>query len=405
MSSPLVACDKPYFFEADNPSNVGLSPPAPRRGVAVRLLVRSLSEMQKEALVTSTEGEGAVWRLSSDEGPYLNGTDMAPCPLSFMTVGMVSSYMEEALALARRRSIDLSSFTLIQDNYYTMEGSALRGTMTGGALPVELHAVYGTDADEGDVHALMADAVAASPLHGLLRRIHTSLFTLTHNAREVPVGRVEGLGGAPEPDPAVAFEAAEPVDSSLDVPLIEKIVEAADAHPPEELEANKASSLQEHQKRLLHLRATCRVRPDGVKEIRQELFKPNGSTFRYLSEESAANGGKGRAPDAMSYASAGVGFCFMTQFGRYARIARKDLQEYRIVQDTHFTRGGASGGTGAAGDADPVETHVYLKSGEDDGFAQTILDMAEQTCFLHALCRTPLKTKLKLTRADGSHQS
>jgi hypothetical protein len=86
----------------------------------------------------------------------------------------------------------------------------------------------------------------------------------------------------------------------------------------------------------------------------------------------------------------------MTQLGRYAKIAKKILQEYRVVQDTHFSLGGASGGTGAAGEADPVETHVHLRTGESNAYAQDALDMAEQTCFLHALCRTQLKVRIRI---------
>jgi hypothetical protein len=37
---------------------------------------------------------------------------------------------------------------------------------------------------------------------------------------------------------------------------------------------------------------------------------------------------------------------------------------------------------------------VYLDTAEDDGFARTALDMAEQTCFLHAFCRTDLNAKV-----------
>ena len=60
--------------------------------------------------------------------------------------------------------------------------------------------------------------------------------------------------------------------------------------------------------------------------------------------------------------------------------------------------GGASGGTGKAGQADPIETHVYLETSEADHVAQEMLDMSEQTCFLHAFCRTKMKTKLKISR-------
>ena len=61
-----------------------------------------------------------------------------------------------------------------------------------------------------------------------------------------------------------------------------------------------------------------------------------------------------------------------------------------------------SGGTGKTGEADPVETHVALTTDEDDGFARTALDMSEQTCFLHALCRTELKTRIRLRPLEAS---
>jgi hypothetical protein len=37
-----------------------------------------------------------------------------------------------------------------------------------------------------------------------------------------------------------------------------------------------------------------------------------------------------------------------------------------------------------------VETHVYLATPEEEEFSRTTLDMGEQTCFLHATCRTDL---------------
>jgi hypothetical protein len=156
-------------------------------------------------------------------------------------------------------------------------------------------------------------------------------------------------------------------------------------------------SLREEQDRLLHVRGICTLGEDGIKRIEQHLYNPHGSIFHFLSEEGAENGGKGRAPDAASYISAGIGFCFMTQLGRYAKIVKKDLQAYRIIQDTHFSLGGASGGTGKPGHADPVETHVYVESGEEDGFARTLLDMSEQTCFLHAFCKADLKARVRIS--------
>lgn len=69
---------------------------------------------------------------------------------------------------------------------------------------------------------------------------------------------------------------------------------------------------------------------------------------------------------------------------------------HSIIQDSFFTLGGASGRTGQAGKADPLETHVFLESDEGDDFAKNILDVSEKTCFLHAFCRTDLKTKIRI---------
>lgn len=394
MTSPNVLGDdpRPRFFAVHDAAGYQLVPPSPRRDVAVRTFVRSLAGMQKEALIVSSAADGA-WRLTCDEGPYLAGHDEAPFPLAFLTAGMVASYANEVIALAEQRGIAIRDLRLALDNFYTMEGSAIRGTMLGGALPPELHIDVDADADTDTLRSISADAIDASPLNGLLRGENISLFTLTHNARELRPDRVTPLDAPALADAQDRYDEVS-VDGPEDADELIRKVASAELH---EGEGGAGSSLQAEQKRTLHVRGVCTMRPDGVKVIDVQLFKPSGSNFRFLSDEPEGAGGHGRAPDAATLISAGIAFCFMTQFGRYASIAKKKLDRYRIIQDTHFSFGGASGATGKAGAADPLETHVYLDSQEDEEFARTILDMGEQTCFLHALCRTDLKTKLRLS--------
>jgi len=388
--SRLAESGQPLFYPVDGVR--GFGPPEIRLGESVRTTVRALGGMQKEALVAARRA-GSVWRLASDEGAYLDGDDEAPCPLSFLTSGMIASYTEEILALARQRGIEIRELRLIQDNYYTMQGSALRGTMRGGARDVELEARIASPADRDSLTRLVHDATAASPLNGLLRRPVESEFSLRHNGRPIPCDRVRPSRAEPPPFPAdEAFDALTPLPGEWHG-LIRR-----NGMSPQTRETTgfAGSSLAEHQDRILHVRGICSLREDGVKQIEQQLFNPHGSIFRFLSDEAPANGGHGLAPDACTLISAGIAFCFMTQLGRYARIARKDLRDYRIVQDTHFSLGGASHGTAESGRADPVETHVSLDSDEDDDFARLALDMSEQTCFLHALCRSTLKTRIRL---------
>ncbi|MDE0827914.1 MAG: hypothetical protein OSB03_01800, partial [Vicinamibacterales bacterium] len=188
----LAESGQPTFFAVDQPERLDLARPERDDPQRVRVWARSLSGMQKEALVGSSY-PGTLWRLASDEGPYLDGFDAAPCPLAFMTVGMVSSYMNALHAAAHRRELDLRGVVLVQDNRYTMEGSALQGTMTGGALPVALEVRIGSDVDEEMLRDLVAEAIEASPVDGLQRERHTSRFTLTVNGEVISLGR----GGAP----------------------------------------------------------------------------------------------------------------------------------------------------------------------------------------------------------------
>ena len=204
-SNPLLESGKPLFFKVANADVTGFSAPENRLGEAVRLCVRSLSVMQKEALVASAH-TGNVWRLASDEGAYLDGLDAAPCPLSFLTTGMVCSYMNEILALAKQRGINISNIRLVQDNYYTMKGSALRGTMIGGAKDVELDVQIDCDADHEAINGLVVDAVAASPLNGLMRGAKESLFTLCHNGQEIEPAKALPVGRPAQADPGDHFD-------------------------------------------------------------------------------------------------------------------------------------------------------------------------------------------------------
>jgi hypothetical protein len=377
--NPLADSGLPRFFAVSGGAATRFTAPEPRGGEAVRFYGRSLAGMQKEAVVcTST---GGLWRLASDEGAYLNGLDEAPCPLAFMTTGMAASFVHSIQARLAAAGIAHRSIRLVQDNYYTMQGSMPRRTMTGGAQPVELEVEITVERETDALESLVADAVAAAPVSGLLRQTLRNTFTLTANGHALTLDASPPMDRQPLPDPRPLCDGLEPAESA------EPLVERGGMTPlTEEATSHAGSSYAPEQHRVLHLRGICTVRTDGIKVIEQHLYNPRGSIFRLLSDDAPASGG-GRAPDANVYISAGIGFCFMTQFGRFAKIVGRKLDSYRIVQDTRF----------AAGHADAVETHVYLDTPEDETFAREVLDVGERTCFLHALCRTEVATHIKVT--------
>ena len=399
---------KPLFFKVADGSAVGLSPPKERLGDSLRCWVRWLprTNLQKEALVISSR-TGETWHLASDEGAYLGGDSAAPFPLSFLTAGMVCSYMNEILALAKTRDIGIAEIRLTQDNYYTFDGIA--ANVTGDAMDIELGVEIDHDGSRAEIDNLLQDAIAASPLNGLMRGQHPGLFTLTHNGAVVEPGRVRAIDGAPLPDPDDKFNAAQPTPGDWSDLMVIGAGSASSADQQgisqsrprrRELrtEGFKDSGSSSAIALLVHVHGVCTLRNDGVKEVEVSQIGPKTNSYRFLSDEAPVNGGSGRAPDANTYISAGIAFCFMshcTMVPQQTMADRGRPTGLRVVEDTHFSLGGASGGHRLPGTAEPVETHLHLDSDGNHEFARDLLDGAEQSCFLHAFCRADRKTKLR----------
>ncbi|MCR9236767.1 MAG: OsmC family protein [Alphaproteobacteria bacterium] len=397
----IETCGRPLVFQLGMPDAASVPVAMLRRAEAMRVFATSLSGYQKEALVKSAR-TGMTWRLVSDEGENLNGHDAAPPPLGYFAAGLLAGYMEEITALAKRLNISIRTLNLTLDNFYTMKGSMPRRTMVGGAQSVELTVEINCDLTGAALQQFLADAIHAAPQNGLVRNSLKSLFTLTKNGQRLAPSRVQEMDVEPPADTLTgdATEGSTPGTAVKTDPVTGLLLQSAGMSPPSKTHFVKDSaenySTANPPPRPLHVAATATLRDDGMKEIFQQLHFPHSSQWRFLSEEAPANGGMGRAPDANTLISAGIGFCFMTQLGILAQTSKLDLPTYSIYQDTHFSLGGASGGTETAGDADAVETHLRLSTSESDHLAQEMLDLAEQACFLHALCSKSLKTKLRV---------
>ncbi len=396
--TPLEELGEPFYFIVGNAEDAGFGTPPNPLGQSLRTWVRSLGGQQKEAVVVNA-ATGMTWRFACDEGAHLGGYDKAPNPLTYLCTGLVASYMNEITALAEQRGIELKDLELILDNFYWREGDFRKGTMVSGSFPPELLAICEAEADDQTLNALLYEGVAAAPLNGLALGSHPSLFNLVHNGKQITTTEVTPLGTEPYPDPGDSFSKITRMENS---PAADGLITFLnDSHPRyAEFMAQRSKDPElTHDHQLIHMNSSCMMRPDGIKDI---IKKQGGSTaapeWSYLSEEAKGYGGQGRAPDAASLISAGIGLCFMTQIGRYSHMAKLPVGDYSIVQDTHFSLGGASGGTGKAAVAKPVETHIYLESECTDDQVQEIVGVAERTCFLHAFCRDDLKPKVRASR-------
>ena len=242
---------------------------------------------------------GAVWRLVCDEGPWLNGTDLAPFPLAFFTAGAAASLMSEFLGESRDRNIRVDSLNLAQDNFFTMEGSALRGTMAAGVQPTQV-SISARGAGSAEDFSNIAEVALRdrSPVERCLRQVLTSGFVVRANNEGLSWPDKAGTTLAKLSDPAEEFGNVHPL-SNGGITLIRKCANTDESQ-------GNAVGLAAEQKRVVHVRTEGCIRYDGLKSITVQCIQPAGSRFEFLSDDSRATGGQERAPSGLAYLSAGL---------------------------------------------------------------------------------------------------
>jgi hypothetical protein len=238
-----------------------------------------------------------------------------------------------------------------------------------------------------------------------MRDALTNGFALTHNGERCDLLGLPPTRSRCEKAPSFDWVAPDPAHPTSDA-IITRVREAEKVHG---VEGGAGSSLRAEQKRTLHIRAEAWVTGGMAMESEVRLYKPIGSSFRFRCDETAENGGAERAPPPLAYLGAGVGFCYMTQLGRYAHIRKKHLAAYSLTQKNGFVfsapadvteREAPANETGFV-TAHPFDTHVFIESEETDQVAGDFMRTGARTCFLHAAMRDQLPSDIRL-RLNGS---
>jgi hypothetical protein len=346
----------------------------------IKVEARQLTGHQKEAVVA--EGaDGSAWRLTSDEGKHLRGTDLAPFPLGFFNAGMQSDLYGRVRMLAAARKIALDHVEIRVANHYWLTGSFIHGTGEGHAEApdIEVHIQSGATTDT--IKSLVGAAMDASPAIAFLRAPLTgNTFALYINGRRRQVAGVANSPNADADDPyRVYARAPRPLDPSARRDLIERTgrveagaVELASATVTNKLIRNvlgEGKSLGQ----------------DGMYEVDTWLSMPGTSHFRLRSDEGESDG----APCGLALLSAGMAFCYMTQLARYIENMKMNIHGVRLVQFNPYV-------AGANAVAEPIDTHLFLNGEAAEEMHLQLLTIAARTCYLHAASKTPTEPKLNI---------
>jgi hypothetical protein len=346
----------------------------------IKVEARQLAGHQKEAVVT--EGaDASAWRLTSDEGKHLRGTDLAPFPLGFFNAGMQSDLYCRIRTLAAARDIGLGAVEIRVANHYWLTGSFIHGTGEGHAEAPDIDVHIRSGASTETIKALIAEAMDVSPAIAFLRTpLSGNTFALYINGRR---RTVEGVANSPSADAGDPYRtytrAPRPLDTDARRDLIEKTGQVEQGTP----EPASATVTNKLIRNIIGVGKS--IGGDGMYETDTWLGMPGTSHFRLLSDES----GNAAAPCGLALLSAGIAFCYMTQLSRYIENMKMKIHGVRLVQFNPYVAGPAAA-------AEPIDTHLFLNGEAADETHLQLLTIAARTCYLHAAAKAPTEPTLRI---------
>lgn len=350
---------------------------------------RVLNAYQKEAVVA--EGAtGSAWRMTTDEGKHIKGTDLAPFPLGFMNAAVHADVANRLLALARARAITVNDLSLFVQNPYHIEGSFVRGDGQGFAHAPTIEVTIDSAASSAVVEALVDDSLRASPVIAMYRAALRNTFAIYVNGRRRPVTRLPNSAAPDAADPYRTYRVA-PAPLAGSDELLDLIRKTGEVRQGELIDAS--SGAVRRIVRTISGRSRL-LDPAGVTETDTWLELPGVSHFALKSDE-RVDGDRG--PSGLALVSAAIVFCYMTQLSRYIEHQKFDIEGVRLVQYTPFALNGHATDGSLAGAVGPVDTHLFLNGGAGDETHETLLHIAARTCYLHAMLGTPLEPVVGIT--------
>lgn len=341
---------------------------------------RAMGGHQKEAVITEGAA-GSMWRMVSDEGPGLKGTDLAPFPLGFMSAGLQADVHNRVCRLARARGIDLGSVETDLVNDYAFEGSFFKGDGRGYAYAPRFTVKVETAAPTSDVRRLIADAFDTSPILAAWRTPLVNTFALYTNGRRRALPNLPASGAPDAIDPLKAWSGVpRPLEGADWLPSIIEKAGAAETSPD-----TRPAGWQSGRVDIpIHGRSTMN---DGITRSITWANRHGGSRFAISSDERVDTD---LAPSGLALAFAGVAFCLMTQLLRYVEHHEMKVRALRLVQFAPCEMaGGVARGL-------PLDTHVFVHGEERDEVMERLIQMAANTCYLHAALQAALEPVVTL---------
>ena len=116
---------------------------------------RQMALLQKETIGYEGDLNSHSWRLTSDEGKHLNGTDLAPFPLGFFNASIHGDIVGRIFKIAAKENLSIDEIKCEVKNSYYLTGSFVKGDGEGHAEPTEINLDIKTSEDQTKIESLV----------------------------------------------------------------------------------------------------------------------------------------------------------------------------------------------------------------------------------------------------------
>jgi hypothetical protein len=347
---------------------------------------RQMFQHQKEARLTEGES-GHVWRLTSDEGRQLKGTDLAPFPLGFFNAGIQGEIIHAIACTAQVHGMDIERIQVKLVNHYWLTGSFVLGTGESHAEPTDIDIEIQSKAPRAQVAAVLKAALDKTVSLSLLKTPLVNTFAIYLNGTRRKVVNLNDSPAAPVSDPfMVHTKAPQPLAGAGGSGIIEKRPTLVDG----ELVLAPSGTTSKIVRDVFGVSEW--VAGQNFSTADTWLGVPGTTHFAYRMDV----GGAREFPTGLGMISAGISFCFMTQLSRYIENMKLAINGIRVVQFSPYAIEGGSAR------ALPLDTHLFLNGTAAEEVCTKLLSISEKTCYLHATASNALLPRVGLT-LNGDH--
>ncbi len=345
---------------------------------------RQMALFQKEALVKEGN-EGSTWRLSSDEGKHLLGTDIAPFPLGFFNAALHGDLTGRIRQFSKRDNILLEKIDMEVSNFYYMTGSFVKGDATGHAEPPLIEMSIKANTSAKKINKIILDALTASPfIYGYKNELH-SRFSLFINGTQKTLSNLPNCPVDAAEDPFMIYRTSPAPEENYKLMdnIIKKTGEKLEGQITKAPTGTATKIIRNIYGESHSNTKLSTVIADTV------LGLPGMTRFEIGSDEGGNTG-----PSGLSHLCAGISFCFLTQLHRYIEHQKFSIGGMRLTQTIDFDVNEEAGVQ--MGKMGAVDTHLYMNGETSEDEYERLLELSAKSCYLHATLATPLEPKLKV---------